>query len=279
MTTLLGRQEGDDVAARVAAAEVQHLNLALALPEYGGLVEGQARQRDLDLLELLEIRLLLSDLCLQPGGIVARRRGRLFLQVGNLAGQVLQALSDAWNGAAEDVLARVRVRDELDTLAVGVHVRLVPLGVIIVPVRVDDVAHRRGRDLLDLAHECARVRRPVVRIDDDHIIGIDDERPIAADRFTRSRDGRVDAFGDLFDGEDLGAGGCNPECQQCDGEQRTHLYSSCEISCVEFERESAPRGRTARINRPSPLSAKPWAASQRWRPALSGCAAGTTLWM
>ena len=86
-------------------------------------------------------------------------------------------------------LPRVLVADDLDLGAVdGVAVRVIP-----VPVGVDDIAHRLGRERLQLLAQRPGAAGRHVGVDDQHVVVVDDDRGVAADGERAGADGVVHA--------------------------------------------------------------------------------------
>jgi hypothetical protein len=78
---------------------------------------------------------------------------------------------------------------------------LISYDVVIMPVSIDDVLHRPGRQLTKRGQHLFRRRGRAARIDDDHVFFIDYEDAVRIDHQAGGvfADDGVDAFGDLLD--------------------------------------------------------------------------------
>lgn len=95
--------------------------------------------------------------------------------------------------------ARDDVRLRSDAL-----VAVIPLRVVPVEVRVDDVAHRLGSDLApNLRYQRDSGGGLRVRVDDQQVARILENRGVRIDERHRFGDGGIDPVGDLLDGEQI----------------------------------------------------------------------------
>lgn len=90
-------------------------------------------------------------------------------------------------------LARVVVADDVGRRPEY----LIPAGVVVVEVRVDQERDRLARDRLDLPHHRAGRLRRNVRVDDQHIVPIDDDGGVRADVHRTCTERAIDAGRDL----------------------------------------------------------------------------------
>ena len=196
---LLLRQVDDEVAAGVAVAKVQEPNLAIAAEERHAIDQRHVRRRHLQLLEAggecrLHAHLLLQALLRRGVGLV----GGAGLQVVDLFGQALQQVGEhaLFQHIAGQLPPGELVADDVD----AGRKRLIPVGVVVVKVCVDEEAHGLvGNRLELLQHRPARLRRDV-GVDNHHLVPVHDDRGVGTDVHRSGADRAVHArhdFGEL----------------------------------------------------------------------------------
>jgi len=206
-------QEDHGIAAGVATAEKQQIYLAPAAGKNQPFRIGCVRRCGFYLFDIALKILLAASVSASFFSRAAFWRGS-FLR-GDL---LLEALDHRWSGVAgrtaegfvvEDVefldrLADIVVRDDLDFRPED----RISVGMIIMPMRVDDGADRPVCQKLYIRHESPRRRRRGAGIDNQNVIGVDDhnkvgakERIAAEGKFGAVGLGRgvIDAVGNLLE--------------------------------------------------------------------------------
>src|SRR5262249_24479406 len=138
---------------------------------------------------------------------------QIVFQVGDFLGHDDDFVFDAWNTEALNVGTSGFGGDELDARGPGTGIGLVALLVIPVKVRVDDISHGLGSQLLDLCDEGTRRGGLGVGVNHKHTVVEQDNGGIAVDLVGGFGDGGVDAIGNRLDVEHIlvGKGQCGKQ--------------------------------------------------------------------
>ena len=107
----------------------------------------------------------------------------------------------AGNAAIDDVFPRSLGGNNFDTCGPGARIRFVPLVVVPVEMRIDNVFHGLVSDCLDLCDQSARRGGLRVCVHQQQAVVEHDDGRIAVDLVLRLCDGRVNTRRHLFDFE------------------------------------------------------------------------------
>ena len=192
---LLARQEHDDVAGGVAAAQEPDLNLAAAAEE-----RHLRAQRDVGRhgrSSFCEARLFSATRAASgarraPPDPSRPPRGRLSVSIWpGMAVDVALVERHLQRLAASEHLARELVADDVHAGAED----LVAVRVVEVEVGVDHVAHRLGREALHLLEQHPGGGRRDVVVHDHHVVVVDDDGAVADHGQRTGAHGVIDALG------------------------------------------------------------------------------------
>jgi hypothetical protein len=268
------RQIDDDVAARMAATEEEQPDFASAAEEREVIGErhcGRLHRDGLHALGLhfehLQLRVELAPF----GGVGCLRdpAPQLGDAVGQAADEKVPAPA-AGRVTGSEPAPRVIVADDLDLRAVD----LVAVRVIPVPVRVDHVADRLGRDGRELFAKGPGATRRHMGIDDEHVVVAHDDGRVAPYGQRAGAHRVVHARRDLSERERLacvgGSGGPSgilsggPRCRRCgdrDGAREGHGCQGEPAASSRHGREAYSRrpagSRGNRAKRPAFVRARP----------------------
>ncbi len=202
------RQVDDQVVVRVPAPEAADLDGPVAAMQHHSVVDGERRQRRSHLGRLGDVSVDESGCRKVAGVFVGRHRraeeARLFLDGRSKTRRILRSSRQvqlarlvAFRGKRR---TRLRTRHDLYS-GKCVAIDLVTDDVVLVPVCVDDVRYRLVGQLAQRREAISGGPGSEVGIDDDDILGVDDEHAVRIDedpgRFPPNRG--KDSVGDLLD--------------------------------------------------------------------------------